>query len=150
MQIHASCVSIDHAGVLLLGDSGAGKSDLALRLIDRGAQLVADDRVDLAIETYGVWASSPPKLHGLLEVRGVGILSFPAANQVPLKLVVQLVRSAEDSDRLPPEDQHWLCDGVKIPLLYLAPTHPATVAKIWHGLHAMKHQRMVEGVGSKA
>ena len=41
VNIHASCVAIGHKGVLILGDSGAGKSDLALRLIDDGARLVA-------------------------------------------------------------------------------------------------------------
>lgn len=146
MQIHASCVSIGHAGVLILGDSGAGKSDVALRLIDRGAALVADDRVDLSVERIGVWASAPPKLHGLLEVRGVGIISLPAASQVPLQLVVQLVENAEESERLPAEDQHWEHEGIQLPLIKLCPQHPATIARIWHGLQAMQQGRMVEGV----
>lgn len=46
-NIHASCVAIGAKGVLILGESGAGKSDLALRLMDEGARLVADDRTEL-------------------------------------------------------------------------------------------------------
>ena len=48
LNIHASLVALDNKGILLLGKSGCGKSDLALRLImEKGAKLVADDRVDL-------------------------------------------------------------------------------------------------------
>ena len=67
MQIHGSCAARDGAAVLLLGPSGSGKSDLALRLLDRGFLLVADDQV--LIED-GV-ARAPPPLAGLLELRGL-------------------------------------------------------------------------------
>src|SRR6516162_9304950 len=73
MQIHASCAARDGAGVLLLGPPGSGKSDLALRLLDCGFMLVADDRV----EVEGGVARPPPALAGLLEVRGLGILRLP-------------------------------------------------------------------------
>ena len=49
-NIHASCVAAGNGGVLILGNSGQGKSDLALRLLDRGARLVADDRCDIWYE----------------------------------------------------------------------------------------------------
>jgi HPr kinase/phosphorylase len=94
MQFHGSCAARDGAGVLLLGPAGAGKSDLTLRLLDRGFQLVADDRVDVA---DGV-ASAPTLLAGLLEIRGLGLLRFSYLPAVRLRLVAQL---GGDPDRLP-------------------------------------------------
>jgi HPr kinase/phosphorylase len=86
MQIHASCAARDGAGVLLLGPTGSGKSDLTLRLLDRGFMLVADDRVEI---DEGV-ARPPPALAGLLEVRGLGILRLPYVSSVRLALAVEL------------------------------------------------------------
>ena len=94
MQIHGSCVALDGAGVLLLGPPGAGKSDLALRLMDRGFMLVADDRVDVE---NGI-ARPPAALAGLLEVRGLGLLRLPHLAQARLALAVRLGVSPE---RLP-------------------------------------------------
>lgn len=99
MHIHGSCVSRNEAGVLLLGPSGSGKSDLALRLIDRGFILVADDRVDIA----GGIASAPATLAGLLEVRGIGIVVLPHAASTRLGLAVQLGATPE---RLPHPETH--------------------------------------------
>ena len=54
-NIHASCVAAGSGGVLILGNSGQGKSDLALRLIDKGARLVADDRCDIWYDRERLW-----------------------------------------------------------------------------------------------
>lgn len=86
MQIHASCAARDGAGVLLLGPPGSGKSDLVLRLIDRGFALVADDRVEIE----NGHASAPAALAGLLEVRGLGILRLPYLARAELALAVTL------------------------------------------------------------
>jgi len=99
-QIHASAVAIDGRGVLLRGPSGSGKSDLALRLIDAGAVLIADDRVDLVPGADGIRLSGPENLAGLLEVRGVGIVRIPFVTEVSLSLIVDLVES-ENIERLP-------------------------------------------------
>jgi len=73
LRIHGTCVALSGLGVLLRGPSGSGKSDLALRLIDGGAKLVADDQVELALDAAGrVMARAPATLSGLLEVRGIG------------------------------------------------------------------------------
>lgn len=95
MLLHASCVSTGGRGLLLLGPSGAGKSDLALRLIGRGFVLVADDQVVIVAGR----ASPPPRLAGLLEIRGVGLLRFPHLADIRLALALALGGRTE---RLPP------------------------------------------------
>ena len=127
-QIHASCVEIGGCGVLLRGPPGAGKSDLALRLIDAGARLVADDRVDLRRDGARLRAAAPAAIAGLLEVRGLGILRFdPVADAVP-GLVVDLVPGAEVM-RLPePESVEIL--GIGLALFRLAPFEASIVAKV--------------------
>jgi len=94
MQIHGSCASRNGDGVLLIGPPGAGKSDLVLRLLARGFDLVADDRVDIA---EGI-ARPVPALVGLLEVRGLGIVRLPHVAAARLALVVEL---ADPAPRLP-------------------------------------------------
>lgn len=98
MQLHASCAAREGHGVLLLGPSGSGKSDLLLRLLDHGFDLVADDRVDVE----GGTASPPPALAGLLEVRGLGLLRLPHRASAALRLAVALGRGA----RLPHPARH--------------------------------------------
>jgi len=90
MQIHGSCASRSGDGVLLIGPPGAGKSDLLLRLLARGFDLVADDRVDIE---DGVARSASP-LAGLLEVRGFGIVRLPHVASARLALVVELGTTA--------------------------------------------------------
>jgi hypothetical protein len=91
-NIHASCVAIGGRGVLILGKSGAGKSDLAFRLIDRGAVLVADDRTILFVEKGALHGRAPSSIKSLLEVRDLGIVKFPARAKVKISLAVRLGR----------------------------------------------------------
>lgn len=88
--IHATAVELHGAGVLILGPPGSGKSDLALRLIDRGARLIADDRVAFAERGGDLRLSPPSTLAGLIEVRGIGIVRMPFVADVPARLVVEL------------------------------------------------------------
>lgn len=127
-QVHATCVAIDNTGILLRGSPRAGKSDLAMRLIDGGAQLVADDRVDLRMEGDSLIAAAPPALAGLLEVRGLGIIRLDALPQAHIGLVVDLV-GAEIIERLPIPESTQLLDTV-LPLLHLAPFEASAPAKV--------------------
>ena len=92
--VHGSAVAFGGRGLLILGTSGSGKSGLALALMGRGGQLVADDRVVLARREDVLVASAPAVLAGLIEARGVGILRVPAIPEAPLALVVDLDRPA--------------------------------------------------------
>lgn len=101
-DIHASCVCWQNRGILLLGASGSGKSDLCLRLISgQGAELVADDRVDLIVSRETIYASAPEILAGMLEIRGVGILKLPSLRRSRLDLAVELVSAPQEVERLP-------------------------------------------------
>jgi hypothetical protein len=90
VNIHASCVAIGGKGVLILGESGSGKSDLALRLIDEGAKLVADDGCDLFVRAGKLSAAAPASIAGLIELRGIGIIALPHAKAVPVAMAVRL------------------------------------------------------------
>jgi len=97
-NVHASCVAVGRLGVLLLGSSGSGKSDIALQLMDRGAVLVADDRAILFVKNGALHAKAPPSIRGLIEIRGVGIVKMPARASARLALAVRLGR---EDERLP-------------------------------------------------
>ncbi|MCP1337235.1 HPr kinase/phosphorylase [Futiania mangrovi] len=126
--IHATCVAIEGRAVLLRGASGAGKSDLALRLVDEGADLVADDRVRLALRGGRLVASPPRTLEGLLEVRGLGIVRLPFLAGVHVTLVADLVPAA-DILRLPTPGEVRLC-GVALPCIALDPSAPSATARV--------------------
>src|SRR5688572_18237664 len=88
--LHASCVAIGGNAVLLHGRSGCGKSDLALRLIDRGAKLVSDDYTVLTRVNDRLLASPPPTIAGRIEVRGIGIVDLPHIADVEVRMLVAL------------------------------------------------------------
>lgn len=90
VEVHAGCVAIGGRGVLIAGASGRGKSDLALRLIDRGARLVSDDYSLVRNEGGRLYASAPPAIAGRIEVRGVGIVAMDALAEAPVCLLVDL------------------------------------------------------------
>jgi serine kinase of HPr protein (carbohydrate metabolism regulator) len=128
MRLHATCILMQETGVLLRGPSGSGKSDLALRLIDRGAVLVADDQVLLAREGDRLMAGPPDILAGLLEVRGLGILHFPHRAPAPVGLVVDLVEP-DQVERLPEDSTVSLLDR-PIPLYRLYSREPSAPVKV--------------------
>ncbi len=134
--VHATCVALPDAnkrwrGVLLRGSSGTGKSDLALRLIDDGARLVADDQTALSKGGSALVATSPAAISGLLEVRGLGIVKLGRSKrltQVPIALLVDLV-APERIERLPEPAREALL-GVTLPRLSLAPFEASAPAKL--------------------
>ena len=125
--LHASCVELSGTGVVLLGPSGSGKSDLALRLIDRGARLVADDRVTIERCGERLVARAPEAIAGLIEVRGVGIMRVDHCPSSALGLVVAL--RGTPPPRLPEHTTYQVL-GVALPYLELDPGAPSACAKI--------------------
>jgi serine kinase of HPr protein (carbohydrate metabolism regulator) len=128
MTLHATCVALGDRGVLITGPSGSGKSDLALRLIDEGAKLVADDLTTLRAEAAGLLALAPPRLAGKIEVRGIGIVPVASASEARLVLEVALAPSTE-IERLPePETVEYL--GMTLPRVTLDPFTASAAAKV--------------------
>jgi serine kinase of HPr protein (carbohydrate metabolism regulator) len=128
MMIHASCVAIQNKAVLILGESGAGKSDLALRLIDGGAVLVADDQVVLRASGGQLYAAPPETIAGKIEARGIGILSLPFERDIPVGVVARLV-PREQVERMP-EPAFFDCLGIRLPLHLLHAFDESTCSKI--------------------
>ena len=112
--LHASTVALDGRAVMISGPSGSGKSDLALRLLDRGFVLVSDDQTIVRKDKGRAVASAPPTIRGKLEVRGVGIVDMETIDDVPLALVVELT---SDIQRLPDDSRERLVLDVKLPLI---------------------------------
>ncbi len=127
-KIHGTCVAVEGTGVLLRGPSGSGKSDLAWRLIDGGARLVADDYTEVRVRDARLYASAPANMAGLIEVRGIGVIRTEHADDVPLGLAFDLVPGG-DIERLP-EAASWNCQGIHIPLYWLDPFEASAPAKV--------------------
>ena len=127
-QVHqATCVAIKGRAVLIEGPPGSGKSSLALALIDRGAVLVGDDGVTLEPRSGRLYASPPPKIAGLLEVRNLGLLEFPTVGDVPVALVVQLDPAAE---RFIEAAERVELGGVALPMVRLWPGGDGLTLKV--------------------
>ncbi len=132
--VHASAVRLSGKGVLLLGPSTSGKSDLALRLIDVGAVLIADDQVRLSLAGDRLHAGPPACLAGLIELRGMGIMRVPFEEGF-LDLAVELQTCDAVIDPLPePAVASWL--GVDLPKIELQASASSAVARIKMALNA--------------
>ena len=134
LLIHATAVAIDGRALLLRGAPGSGKSDLALRLIDAGARLVADDQSELYRRGDALIARAPATIAGLIEVRGIGILRLDALAEAPVALVADLV-AAEIIERLPARHSETIL-GLALPLIALAPFEASATAKLRLALRA--------------
>ena len=125
-RLHATTVAIGGRGVMITGASGSGKSDLALRLIDRGAVLVSDDYTECIVQDGTVIASPPATIAGRIEVRGIGIVDMPHAPRAAVMLVVTL---GETVERMP-EPHPKRVAGIDIPAIALAAFEASAPIKV--------------------
>ena len=133
--IHASTVAIEGRAVMITGASGSGKSDLALRLLDRGFSLVSDDQTIVKRVGSHLLASPPPNIAGKLEIRGIGIVDMDNLSDLPVALIVELTSS--DIQRLPDDSQERPILGVKLPLITIDAMTASAPSKVALALDRM-------------
>lgn len=126
LTVHGTTVAIGTKGVLITGASGAGKSDLALRLIDRGAVLVADDRTRLDVKNGRLIASPPATIAGMIEVRGIGVVEVAHIGKARVVLAIDL---SANVPRMP-EPAFQTFAEVSVPLLTLDPFAASAPLKV--------------------
>ena len=132
--LHASSVAKDGRAVLISGPSGSGKSDLALRLLDRGYTLVSDDQTIVSREEDRLVASAPPTIAGKLEVRGIGIVEVDHVEGMPVALLVELT---SDIERIPDDGRERQILGVPLPIVGIDAMAASAPAKITLALDRM-------------
>ncbi len=117
LLLHATAVAVAGRALLITGASGSGKSALALEMMARGAQLVADDRVIAAVDPAagGLWLSAPARLRGLIEARGLGLLHAESLPRARAAAILDLDR--HETARLPDSRETELL-GCRLPLLH--------------------------------
>lgn len=142
---HGTAVQINGKGILLRGASGSGKSSIAMRLLDNcilnntSGFLIADDRVYLKSHNNGLYVSCPDNLHGLIEIRGLGIVTLNYLKEAKLDLVVDLVPQ-EAFERYPHHDAQTatlattLCNVTiaRIQIVERNPDAPAIIRMFFH------------------
>ena len=132
--VHASTVAIDGKAVLITGPSGSGKSDLALRLLDRAFTLVSDDRTIVKRDGNRLMASAPPNIAGKLEVRGIGIVDLQHVENLPVALLVELTSEIQ---RMPDDSRERPILGVSLPLISIDAMTASAPSKVALALDRM-------------
>ncbi|MGA2951991.1 MAG: HPr kinase/phosphatase C-terminal domain-containing protein [Caulobacteraceae bacterium] len=133
MILHAGLLALRSGGlwrgVLIEGDSGSGKSDLALRALGAGFSLVADDRVVVFASGELLYGRAPVPLTGLIEVRGVGVLARQPLSFARVIVRVRLAEAPDDEERMP-EPSMTRLEGIAVPTVRLWPFAASAPAKL--------------------
>ena len=129
--VHASTVAVDGRAILITGPSGSGKSDLTLRLLDRGFTLVSDDQTLVRRSGDRLIASAPATIAGKLEIRGIGIVDMDVVKDVPVALIVELTG---EIPRLPDDSRERPILGVNLPLISVDAMTASAPSKVALGL----------------
>lgn len=137
--LHACMLEIYGIGVILLGDSGIGKSEISLELIRKGHRLIADDRVSVAAVHGHLVGTCPPAIYGMMEVRGIGIIDVSRmfginalAKRSRIELVIHLVpfNAEEPIERIGMKTDSYEILGESIPLVKLPVSAARSMAEI--------------------
>jgi serine kinase of HPr protein (carbohydrate metabolism regulator) len=132
--LHGSTVATEGRAVLITGPSGSGKSDLALRLLDRGFTLVSDDQTIVKRDGSRLLASAPANIAGKLEIRGIGIVDMDVLTDIPVALIVELT---SDIQRLPDDSRERPILGVALPLISIDAMTASAPSKVALALDRM-------------
>jgi serine kinase of HPr protein (carbohydrate metabolism regulator) len=130
-SVHASTVALAGRAVLITGPSGSGKSDLALRLLERGFSLVSDDQTIVRRAGSRLIATAPPTIAGKLEIRGIGIVEMEAQAEASVALIVELTG---EFARLPDDGRERQLLGVSVPLITVDAMTASAASKVAIGL----------------
>ncbi|MEM7781446.1 MAG: HPr kinase/phosphatase C-terminal domain-containing protein [Pseudomonadota bacterium] len=139
--LRASVVAIGGRALAIEGPPGSGKSSLAMSLIDRGAALIGDDGATLNTVDETLIAGPPPNIAGLIELRGIGLVTLALAPPTPLALILKL---KEQTERLPETIANREILGVSIPVL---PFIPGTIAPALRAEWALKQHGLFADTG---
>lgn len=139
--MHASCVAIYDVGILFTGPSGSGKSDLALRLIDRGARLIGDDQIHLKRQGNAIMLEPVQSLTGKIEVRSLGIYAVDYVRNVPLICEFQL---SQKVDRFPLDRQSTIIFGLPVPSIKLLAYEASAPIKVEMAVRQLLQGRSAE------
>ena len=137
-RVHSSAIVLEDNGILIIGDSGSGKSDLALRLIDSGATLISDDITICEKKKNLIYLSAPLETRGLLEVREVGIITVPFVEGIILRMIVKL--EAGGLERIPQKNNYKIF-GQKIPMLTINGKNSSSVVKVKVKLNEIQDEK---------
>lgn len=128
IKVHGTSVNIDGKGLLLRGSPGSGKSDLALRLIDDGATLISDDYTEVHVFQGSQVLRAPQTIQGKMEVRGIGLMEMPFVDNIPLRLIFDLV-PYQQIERMPVAEFITI-ENVKFPVRFIDPFMASAAAKV--------------------
>ena len=140
-MLHATALAIDDHGILLTGESGIGKSDLALRLIDRGAILISDDVVHLETQKDKLVLHTPPAIAGKIEIRSLGIVDIPYTSAIDLVLKIRLI---DPTERYPLDRRVETILETPIATVAIAPKEASAPIKVEFALkHALESKNQL-------
>ena len=134
MILHAGLISLARRGVLITGPPGAGKSDLALRALEAGFQLVADDRTIVWTSAGRLFGRAPPAIAGLIEARGLDIVR---TTFLPLVEIVLVCACVETVERLPEPGSETIL-GLAVPRIEIRPLEASAPAKLRYALSGLE------------
>ncbi|MEO6377038.1 MAG: hypothetical protein ABIO37_03345 [Caulobacteraceae bacterium] len=149
--LHATTVAVFRnggwAGVLIRGESGGGKSDLALRLLATGWRLVADDRTVVWSSEARLWGRAPRTLSGLIEARELGIATAAPLELAPIVLGVRLVDRDETLERTPEQSFTDILE-IRLPEVRIFAMQASAAVKVTVALSVLE-SRSSTGVSSR-
>lgn len=147
---HGVMVEVYGEGILLLGESGVGKSETAIELIKRGHRLIADDSVELRrVSDRSIVGTSPENIRHFIEIRGVGIVnarklfgvgSVKLTERVDIIIELEPWQQGKNYSVIEPEQEHMAILGVEIPKLTV-PVQPGRNLAVIVEVAAMNHRQ---------